>query len=67
MNHYDELEHEGNEDFNYSNRAKVKTQTVLKTARQTDSNKEKNEELERKQKEYLNIDNPALWDGDIDD
>jgi len=57
------LEHEGNEDFGtILNRHAVK-QKMQKIQHQSDEQKQKR--LKKRQKEYFNSENPALWDGEI--
>lgn len=67
MDLYGELEHPGNEDFDYSNRTKLNTKKKIAAAKDSDAHKKRVAELEKQQTEYLDIDNPALWTGDIDD
>lgn len=60
---YDELEHEGNEDFEFQNRKnekEIRQKVEQKVAEKIEENKEKLQE------EWMSIDNPFLWEGDFD-
>ena len=63
MSRYDELEHEGDELFSFHNRkdeADVKKQIELK------KDKIKVDIQDQRQKEWLSVDNPYIWDGNFD-
>lgn len=62
---FKDLEHEGDEDFDaFSVRRSVKKEKKEKIKQRKLTAEER---LEDEQKEYMNINNPLLWDGDIDD
>jgi len=67
MDLYGEIEHAGDEEYDYSNREKVTTKKKIDTAKKTDAHKKRIAKLEEEQKKYMDINNPALWTGDIDD
>lgn len=62
------LEHNGNEDFDETKGFSVrkKVQRNLKFAQNIFDAMEY-DRLEKAQKEYLSINNPLLWQGDMDD
>lgn len=60
---YDELEHEGDEDFIFQNRGQeVEIKKVIKEK----SEKIKEEIKQKEQETWLSVNNPFIWDGDPD-
>lgn len=66
---YEHLEHDGNEDFaEYETRGdKPKEEPIAFSSEQSELELELQEEarLAKEQEEWLNFNNPALWDGEI--
>lgn len=64
MPKYDDIEHEGTEDFAiFQNR---QTDKKIKTRVETVKNSNKEEKLNKLQEKWLSPENPYLWDGDVD-
>lgn len=60
------LEHDGNEVFTTSDKPTRKKVIIDKKIQQKQQDLIDND-LEKKQQEYLHINNPLLWAGDFDD
>lgn len=58
------LEHDGNEDFRKEQFPDRKKQ-LLDLLEEEANKPDPEEELEKQQREYMRLDNPALWDGEI--
>ena len=61
------LEHDGNEDFEELNVTNKKQANITDAIKEiiNDDEREREEELARLQEEWMNPNNPALWDGEI--
>ena len=63
-NQYDELEHEGDENFSFQTREDEKD---IKTRIKTAVNAKLEENKEKLQEKWLSVDNPFIWEGDFID
>lgn len=64
MPRYDEIEHEGTEDFNVFQNREVNKE--IKQQIKTHKDEQAAAKLEKLQDEWMSLDNPFLWDGDKD-
>lgn len=60
---YDELEHEGNENFEFQNRQNEKE---IKKKIKDRADQIVEESKEKLQEQWMNLHNPFLWEGDFD-
>jgi hypothetical protein len=63
MPKYDDIEHDGTEDFNLFQNKKTHHKIKEKVSREIESKKE--EKLEQAQQKWLDLENPFLWEGEI--
>ena len=64
MPRYDEIEHEGTEDFNVFQNRDVNKE--VKKQLKVFDDKKAEDQLEKLQEKWMSLDNPFLWEGDID-
>ena len=63
MPRYDELEHEGNEDFTIQSREQ---EPIIKAKIEQKAQILKERNLEEEQAKWLSVNNPYIWTGDFD-
>lgn len=65
---YEHLEHDGNEDFaEYETRGNKEHENLFPVSEPEPTEDELEEQKAKLQKEWLSLENPALWEGDFDD